>query len=48
MIKADEALKIMLNAAKQLESENIHAGSDIPGFDNSAIDGYAVRFSYSP
>ena len=26
-------------------SEDIHAGSDIPGFDNSAMDGYAVRFS---
>jgi len=48
MIKAGKALKIILNAAKQLESENIHAGSDIPGFDNSVIDGYAVRFSDSP
>jgi len=48
MIKADEALRIMLNAVKQLESENIHAGSGIPGFDNSAIGGYAVRFSNSP
>jgi len=59
MIKVDEALKIILGAVKQLESENIplikslgrvlsediHAGSDIPGFDNSAMDGYAVRFS---
>jgi molybdopterin molybdotransferase len=26
-------------------SEDIYAGSDIPGFDNSAMDGYAVRFS---
>ena len=59
MIKVDEALKIILSAVKQVESENIplieslgrvlsediHAGSDIPGFDNSAMDGYAVRFS---
>ncbi len=59
MIKVNEALKIMLGAVKQVESENIplakgidrvlsediHAGSDIPGFDNSAMDGYAVRFS---
>ena len=59
MIKVDGALKIILNAVKQVESENIplikglgrilsediHAGSDIPGFDNSAMDGYAVRSS---
>ncbi|MDP2921115.1 MAG: hypothetical protein Q8O12_01920, partial [Candidatus Omnitrophota bacterium] len=59
MIKVDEALKVILNVVKQLESEkiplikglgrvlseDIHAGSDIPGFDNSAMDGYAVRFS---
>ena len=59
MIKVDEALKVILNAVKQLESEksplvkglgrvlseDIYAGSDIPGFDNSAMDGYAVRFS---
>src|SRR3989338_2994037 len=58
-VKVDEALKIILSAVKQVESENtplikslgrvlsedIHAGSDIPGFDNSAMDGYAVRFS---
>jgi molybdopterin molybdotransferase len=59
MIKVDEALKIILNAVKQVESEkillingldrvlseDIYATSDIPGFDNSAMDGYAVRFS---
>lgn len=59
MIRVDEALKIILGSAKQLESEktplinglgrvmseDIRAGSDIPGFDNSAMDGYAVRFS---
>ena len=59
MIKVDEALKVILNVVKQLESEkiplikglgrvlseDIHAGSDIPGFDNSAMDGYAIRFS---
>ena len=62
MIKVNEALKIILNAVKQVEPENIplikslnrvlskdiHASSDIPGFDNSVIDGYAVRFSDSP
>jgi molybdopterin molybdotransferase len=59
MINVNEALKVILNVVKQLESEkiplikglgrvlseDIHAGSDIPGFDNSAMDGYAVRFS---
>lgn len=57
MIKVKEALNIILNSIKPLESEwasiscsldraiatDIWSKSDLPAFDNSAMDGYAVR-----
>ena len=33
----------MLNALGRVLAEEIHSPRDIPGFDNSAMDGYAVR-----
>ncbi|MGH7781480.1 MAG: molybdopterin molybdotransferase MoeA [Candidatus Binataceae bacterium] len=57
MISADDALRIVLEAAQPLGvervplldalgrvlAEEIRSSRDIPGFDNSAMDGYAVR-----
>ncbi len=56
MIKFNRALKIVLDSAKKITSENvkltdasgrvssedIYSDSNIPGFDNSAMDGFAV------
>jgi molybdopterin molybdotransferase len=33
----------ILEALGRVVAENIHSSRDIPGFDNSAMDGYAVR-----
>ncbi len=33
----------ILNALGRVLAEDVHAPRDIPGFDNSAMDGYAVR-----
>ena len=33
----------MLDALARVLAEEIHSPRDIPGFDNSAMDGYAVR-----
>ena len=35
----------LIKSLGRVLSEDIYAGSDIPGFDNSAMDGYAVRSS---
>lgn len=35
-------------ASGRVLSETVHSPVDIPGFDNSAMDGYAVRFSDLP
>jgi molybdopterin molybdotransferase len=57
MISVDEALKIVLDSVRPLESEtvelkhcygrvlteDIYSDCDIPAFDYSAMDGYAVR-----
>lgn len=56
MIKVSQALQIILNSVKAIDSEcvslvdaqarvlseDIYAGECIPGFDNSAMDGYAI------
>jgi len=45
-VKQLESEKIPLTKGlDRVLSEDIHADSDIPGFDNSAMDGYAVRSS---
>jgi len=57
MIKVEEALTIILDSVKVLDSrkvslrasldrvlaEDIYADSHIPPFDNSSMDGYAIR-----
>ncbi|MDO8603662.1 MAG: molybdopterin molybdotransferase MoeA [Candidatus Omnitrophota bacterium] len=35
----------LIKSLGRVLSKDIYAGSDIPGFDNSAMDGYAVYFS---
>ncbi len=59
MISVDEALKIVLDSVRPLESEavglrdcygrvlteDIYSDCDIPAFDYSAMDGYALRHS---
>src|SRR5262245_29326844 len=31
------------NASGRISADSVMAGLDLPGFDNSAVDGYAVR-----
>lgn len=43
VVQVDSGPVGLRDALGRVLAEEVHAGEDIPGFDNSAMDGYAVR-----